>query len=950
MESVKRMDKKNEKEGMTMQFLEWVRQQGNKVLITDNIKNANAVIRNVNRKAGMDIWHLSCKRLQDIVLELLTAYRAQQNILKPIKLMQPQAGVYLLNSLLLEEKYAFLPKECYCIKTTKTIYQSLQQLRANHTTVAYEAENEGKVADLKAMVCRYEERLQREGYHDEITLLKAGVKLLAGLKTREELLVLLPWCRQVCLADFADMEYTGLESDFLQHFLALLHQELTTLTYYEEGKLSPQVQYRFFKTYGPVNEVQYVVKQILERKLPLGEVNVFYTGDEYEPFIKGLFGKHNISYRFLTGESLQENLLMIFIQGVLRFAEEDYLYERLAEVIENPWMTLGKEKGEKSPSAVSSYNYFLKKGIGWGRERYVECIRRTCQDEETAEKYGRFLAFMDALLSIFEVERDCGALYGRLLEFVGEYTREGKERNLTLAILKEQRRILEQIEPQEDLSQTIALLREYLQDMEAKQEVATDAVNVIRIQNQEVLEREHNFLIGLSAKQFMADMNESPVLSDEQLKLYLEGKVLLAKENGSRIRENLVRTLATLDKGTVYMGYSTFDTLQLKEGAPSVFYLDCLEAWGQSEEVEVQKFEILQGPLHMTVPEEEMVESVESEEGKESEEEAGEADTTLSCEMSPSALQVLMECPLRYFYHYRKGLAERDFLQKKASEWLNPAKKGNLFHYTMEGYCKEVLMQPGGASAVPDEAAFNRIFEQKVQLILEEQPYVSRAVFEQEKTESGECCLRYITELQKELHAAAQTPAPWQILGCEVPFEALRYAVDTKMQGAEQVITINFNGTIDRLDGYVDGGGTLHLRIVDYKTGNFKKFEEALAEDKKLQHYIYAGAALELAKLEKEAFEARLQAKYEAVVIEVVQYDFPYENAVHFCAEEREKRFVLPQEVVKRLQGCMGRWLSGMEEEAYEHMKQEDMFVDEKEQCKYCTYGRICRRKLDELR
>lgn len=957
-----------------MHFLDWVRQPGNKVLITDNMRNANAVIRNVNRRTGLDVWQVNCMRLQELALELVTAYTAQQNVMKPIRLLQQEAGVYLLDSLLSEKQYAFLPKECYCIKTTQAIYQSMQQIRMNHTTEAFESEAEsiGKIADLKDLISCYEERVQKEGYFDPVLLFKEGCKVLENLHNGEELLLLLPGMKEVRTADLADMEYTALEADFLHKLLVLLGTEKVSLEYYVPGDKKPQVEYRFFKAYGIVNEVQYVVKQILEQKLPLGEVNVFYTGEEYEPFIKGLFGKHNISYRFLTRESLRENKLMLFVQVVLRFAQEDFLYERLAEVIENPWMTFGnvieQDAGEERkgyPSPRKSYDYFLKKGIGWGKERYEACIQREERDAENAKKYTLFLNFLKDLLKVFEEEKNCGALYGRLLEFASKYTHKSMERNRTLAILKDQAEIFEQIEPQENLQQTILLIREYLQDMEFRQAVEPNAVSVIHIQKQEILEREHNFLLGLSAKQFMTDMNESPVLSDAQLQQYLEGKVELAKEAGSRVRENLERTLATLDKGVIYMGYSTYDTIDLKEGSPSVFYLDCLERWGNQTEPEEQKFDILQGPLLM--PALQVSEDEEEAEEDEEEAQAGEdtseedvgfevetaadldeaADSGLSCEMSPSALHILVECPLRYYYRYQKGLAEREFLQKSASMWLNPAKKGNLFHRTLQVYCEEMLMQPGVLNAVADRTVFDRIFAQEVEKMLEEQPYVSQVVFEQEKQEALDCSLGYIMSLHKSLSNAAQTTKAWRILGCEISFTDLEYAVEAA-DNQQESVTIRFKGTLDRLDGYVDDKGILHLRIIDYKTGDFEKFKKGLEAEEKLQHYIYAGAALEMTATRKAEFEALLQKSYCEAVIDEVCYEFPYEKTNIACTDEREKKLVLPDSVQERILGCMRPWLLGEDETAYAYMEDtEGVFFDERKQCRYCTYERICRRKLE---
>ena len=127
----------------------------------------------------------------------------------------------------------------------------------------------------------------------------------------------------------------------------------------------------------------------------------------------------------------------------------------------------------------------------------------------------------------------------------------------------------------------IPLIRERLQKLNIKKEFDNGKVNILKVQNLEVLERPYHFVIGLSAKQFMADTTQSPVLSDDELKRYLAGKVLFAAEAGNRVRENLQRTFHTLEEGYIVLGYSTFDTIELKENAPSVFYSDYYECFGK---------------------------------------------------------------------------------------------------------------------------------------------------------------------------------------------------------------------------------------------------------------------------------------------------------------------------------------------------------------------------------
>ena len=517
--------------------------------------------------------------------------------------------------------------------------------------------------------------------------------------------------------------------------------------------------------------------------------------------------------------------------------------------------------------------------------------------------------------------------------------------------------LLDQVVDTDDREGCLQLIREHLSGLAVRGDSAADAVNVIRVQNLEVLERPYNYIIGMSAKQFAADTTESPVLSDEELKGYLKGLNVLASDAGKRLRENLERTILTLDAGKVVMGYSTFDTIELKEGSPSVFYLDYLEkSGGKIMQIGNQPFRTLHGSIRIS--EESVREQV-------SRGWIGDAPSVISgkeaISMSSSALQMLVKCPIEYYYKYVMNLPGRDFQKKNASAWMNAAEKGNLFHWTMEEYCNCMLQGKLLEFGTADKAIFTEIFDKKVEEMLLVQPYVSKVVFEKEREESRETAWEYLKDFQQELYQAQQGEKKWHILGSELSFSDIRYTVKDP-EGVHPDLIIAFNGSIDRLDGYVGEKGLLFLRITDYKTGRRKYKEEEIKNEHQLQHHVYAMAALQYVKDNREALSQLFGVQITYPVVECIQYVFPYElkkdqvidttKKVYECI--REMRVELPESVNETLWNTLGYMNCGKEPLARSYMESYLRDIEEKLKkefekkgpCKYCDYHRQCRRKV----
>lgn len=206
--------------------------------------------------------------------------------------------------------------------------------------------------------------------------------------------------------------------------------------------------------------------------------------------------------------------------------------------------------------------------------------------------------------------------------------------------------------------------------------------------------------------------------------------------------------------------------------------------------------------------------------------------------LSPTALNSLLECPLRFYFHYVAGLREPD----DVSEDIDGAMLGNFFHHSAEFIYASILLRK--AARPSDTEAVLTVIDQKTLnaelknrtirgLIdaddltpwLKEAHSIEKVVdlffrrdffklgeHEEMPEYNGEQLVRrtLVTGFIKTLLKLDQERAPFELIGLELN-------VSVPVQ-PEEGLEVQVGGTIDRLD-QKDGV----LRILDYKTGGIPK-------------------------------------------------------------------------------------------------------------------------------
>ncbi|PTN09778.1 PD-(D/E)XK nuclease family protein [Mangrovibacterium marinum] len=185
--------------------------------------------------------------------------------------------------------------------------------------------------------------------------------------------------------------------------------------------------------------------------------------------------------------------------------------------------------------------------------------------------------------------------------------------------------------------------------------------------------------------------------------------------------------------------------------------------------------------------------------------------------LSPSALNVFLDCRLKFYFKYIAGIHESDELL----EDVDPRLFGNLFHYA-----SEMLYKPFAGREMTNE---------HIVALLKNDAVIRKAIYDAFKREYyKDSSLKDVKITGKNILIAEnlktyltrmlendQAFAPFQVVALEGNCEA-----DFELEVEGQKRTIKLGGIVDRIDRTKEG-----LRIIDYKTGRslvlkFNQFDD----------------------------------------------------------------------------------------------------------------------------
>lgn len=899
---------------------------GRKIVLANRVSYANSLFRRLNIQHGIDIFNIEAMTLSDVAKELYIGYCAVKGEKFP-QILDSDESLYVFDELLHHHECKTLAAQSLTLTTVRDILNCINELRQNDLTDDYGSDGGAKVTEIKEIIAVYEDTLNERELYDTSRLYSKSIEILEGIADQKELSLYLPYLSKgAVLGNLISNKWSDVEERLialLTKFLRFndeqgLYELEDYMTDIDLKKALENKDINIYRAYGCANEVRQVAFDIKNCKTNIyGDVQVFYTSPEYLNYVKASFDADEIPYVISNGYPATELNLTQLMLALIAAARENYSYELLENVCLNPAVTFENvaESDSVYINPVAGYNDALSKGIGWSKERYIEYQKRTQKEAEDAisevskddsktqdekeyiveRQKGKeiFADFLTKFVDVFDHEKSASKILLELWEFVRLYTyKKNRERGKLSESIYTQVKRLEYYDKERSFEDRLTLIEDFLNQLTVNDEPEPGAVAISVMKGIQVVERSLVYILGLSAGKLSVDTKQSPILLDDEKRRYIKnaGKdtcpVVLAGEKNSARRKDICRTLEEINNGGITFLYNDYDTTALRQSSPSVFL------WEIAEELGIKEKDFKEAIGYPIVKDDIRIDADDLQKGiydygekkrKEAEENRKKSGKEVlkkkkldSITISATGLQTFLSCPLAYYYSYVNGLKVYDQKSPSGATWLTAFTKGNLCHYSMEKYFSELMPPKAPFTGKVDEVRLREIVSECAKEIEMVEPYMSKAIRDKEEQYYYDKMLSYL----KDRVSCWQLDNQWKVIGCEIAFEGVEYECVSKKG---EHLKLSFNGSIDRMDGYIDDDKWLHLRILDYKTGKKESKLDEVDKGVQIQHYLYGIAAVKYIKDHQEELRKIFEVeKFAGYSFDEIGYEFPYESKENY--------------------------------------------------------------------
>lgn len=279
--------------------------------------------------------------------------------------------------------------------------------------------------------------------------------------------------------------------------------------------------------------------------------------------------------------------------------------------------------------------------------------------------------------------------------------------------------------------------------------------------------------------------------------------------------------------------------------------------------------------------------------------------------VSPTQMQTLGTCPLRYLLRYVLRVRTPDEPVPSPEQWLPPGVRGSLMHTVFERALREatqtVAAVAGGAGIDGDafESLVLAIVDEEADAARDLLPPPGEAMFTLERERLREDARAFVAMVREDGLRFIALERRFGRAGTEAVAVALPDGGAVRLAGA-----------IDRVDRLDDGT----LVVVDYKTGSSLRYggnTGAFDGGRRLQHVLYAAVA---------------EILFDATVARA-EYHFPTRRSENHRARYDRQQLRDGLAIVTELLDLTGRgWF---------------VPTNDAEDCRHCDYAAACRVRVD---
>ena len=461
-----------------------------------------------------------------------------------------------------------------------------------------------KVADLKAVLSRYEKALAQGGFVDRAEVLRRAVEVLRAKPRMAGPLYLVA----------GSFELSAVERELIERLSA---GRLTTLETDDPADWTSNAgRAELFRALGEENEVREVFRRIFAEGIPFDDFEILTTEPAtYGPLVWELSQEHGIPCTFENGVPATFTHPAQAVLGYLRWLGRDYEAEELRGILAAGLLNLAPASaGAEPPGSRPTARELREARIGWGRERSLRCLeahveRRAAEVESARRRAGDSeedvaarvewqekrlatarvaRALVAGLLSLssepLEGEVELKELARAASGFVAEFARvSGDLDAMGASALQGLFGELETV--------PVAKLRlpeavERLSDAVRALHIAADRPRPGRLHLADFRSggfsgRSRTFLLGLDSRRHPGSGLQDPVLLDEERRgINAAVRPLELAMRGSRPAENALALKACIARlrGRITASYASWDVLEGREQFPAAAFLDAYRA------------------------------------------------------------------------------------------------------------------------------------------------------------------------------------------------------------------------------------------------------------------------------------------------------------------------------------------------------------------------------------
>lgn len=851
----------------------------------------------VNKMArdGIPSINLKIATIRGLAFEICEEYIEKNIDLVVDSITGSNLIIDILKKLSKEHSDFFFKKELIDSRTAEEVYKAIMELKYAGIT------DFPTIKNLDKIYKKYQENLKKLKAidHSDVILIASSIDELNNYKNKK-------------IAIASNIEFNYVEEVLFNKLthgnFIKIHMPVKTLEghprnyyfkEYETEDILKNKSIHFYKSYGTKEEINFIIDDVKKRMIPADEVVIAYTNNKYADLINIEFEQKNLPIAFGEGLGIEGSSTFRFINTIFNWTNKYYSVTELKPIFAN-----GDIK--TNSSAPSLYDELLTYKIIFGRKNY---FRKLYLDEDLPSdldlnKYrkDKLLWFREFFICLFDTipnedNFEFSKYIPKLISFIEKYVKninkyDGAAKNVVLETLAQIENISMIVNKDEYFDMVLSYIR---RNRILRSQPQPGFAFTTNFRNAGFTGRKHLYLIGMDSDSISNKVIESPILLDV-LRARLSSNLKYASDNYNS-KKYKIKELLTADFESISIGYTNFDTVEVKGKSPSQIYTELMETCKIRKEIEVEDDKFMIFGRHLV--------------------------------KSGSALETLAGCTRKAYLSYKMGLKPIADKEVRVEYWLDSLERGILVHNVLNRYFD-----------LDKNDRTNKILEK----ILEEECIKARdnkasildKVYLREKDN--------LLKISEGMIEISSKDNDWEILANELSFGMYK---ENKIFGILPAMKINILdldldviGSIDRVDV---NNKTRELRIIDYKTGSMINFEKQLREKsqkeiidekgkkkkvdvydysntKKMQYYIYKKVLEEIIK------EHPIYQNYK-----ISTFIYIFEKGSIEISFDDDFTIVIENRITDLLN------INVLDEQ-----KKAIYYPTDKETCMYCDYSPIC--------